>query len=158
MPVPAHVARSPRAVARLGAACLAVALFVCAAPTPASADEETYVVQDRLYRMRHEISVATGVLPLDAFYKGITIGGGYTIHWSDLFAWEVARFAYAFHVNTDLREELRTNFGVEPTAFDRIRYYLFTNFVFKPLYGKWSLLNRTIVRDETPGTGASHAG
>lgn len=126
---------------------LALALLGGAAHR-AAADETPYVVQERLYAMRHEIAITGGVLPLDAFYKGITVGGGYTIHFADAFAWEVAHFDYSFHVETDLAGELKSNFGVQPTAFDRIRYFALSSFVFKPLYGKWSLLNRAVLRDE----------
>lgn len=123
-------------------------LVAVGSPAPAAADESTYVVQERLYAMRHELAVAGGVLPLDAFYKGLTVEGAYALHFADAFAWEVARFAYTFQVETDLAGELHDNFGVEPTAFDRIRYFALSSFVFKPLYGKWSLLNRAVLRDE----------
>ncbi len=119
-----------------------------ATPSRAVADESAYVVQERIYTMRHELAVAGGVLPLDAFYKGLTVEGAYGIHFGEAFAWEIARFAYTFQVETDLAGELESNFGVEPTAFDRIRYFALSSFVFKPLYGKWSLLNRAILRDE----------
>ncbi len=133
---------------RRAAVCGLLALCFVAGPRPAAADETVYVVQNRLFRMRHELALQAGVLPMDAFYKGITAGGGYTWHISEAFAWEVARFNYVFPVQTDLADELRDNFGVQPTAYDRIRYFLQTSFVFKPLFGKWSLLNRAVLRDE----------
>lgn len=145
------MARCARRVGMLLATVLALGgagAALVGAPAGAHADESTYVVQERVYAMRHELSVAGGVLPLDAFYKGLTVEGAYALHFADAFAWEVARFAYAFRVETDLADELESNFGVEPTAFDRIQYFALSSFVFKPLYGKWSLLNRAVIRDE----------
>lgn len=43
-------------------------------------------IQDRAYRMQHELDLSVGVLPLDAFYKGLYAQVSYTAHFSDTFA------------------------------------------------------------------------
>ena len=64
-------------------------------PSAAAQDEEvedsqsyaSLAVQNRRYGSVHEITAFFGVLPLDAFTKGITLSGAYTIHFSELVAW-----------------------------------------------------------------------
>ncbi|MEO1273406.1 MAG: hypothetical protein AAFX99_35420, partial [Myxococcota bacterium] len=54
------------------------------------------VVQNRKNLGTHELSVGFGVLALDAFTKGITASGSYTIHFNEIIGWEVAQFVYSF--------------------------------------------------------------
>ncbi|HEX9507892.1 MAG TPA: outer membrane beta-barrel domain-containing protein, partial [Myxococcales bacterium] len=79
-------------------------------------------VQDRQYRMNHELSFGVGVLPIDAFYKGLLAQLGYTYHFSDRFAWQVGRGAYSYDVDTGLKAQLQRDFGVLPTAFDQVQW------------------------------------
>src|SRR5262245_13205759 len=81
-------------------------------------------VQERAYRMNHELSLALGVLPLDAFYKGVYGQVSYTYHFTDAFAWQVGRGAYSHSLNTGLRNELENGFGVSPTRFDEVQYFI----------------------------------
>ena len=58
-----------------------------AAPTAARAadtggDAPIYAVQNRAFHLRHEFHLGVGVLPINAFTKGITLGGGYTFHFA----------------------------------------------------------------------------
>jgi hypothetical protein len=74
-------------------ACLAVLLLVSSAAL-AQADElenpgVIAAVQERAFRMQHELHLGVGVLPLDAFYKGLYAQVGYTFHFTDAFAWQV---------------------------------------------------------------------
>jgi len=110
---------------------------------------ETGAVQNRLHTMHHEYDVALGGLPMDAFTKGVTLSGSYTLHFNDLFAWEVAQFTYSFPVDTKLQAEL-ANLAqpVGPTPFEIVRYYGTSNFIFKPVYGKLSVLNRSVIYQE----------
>jgi outer membrane beta-barrel protein len=120
----------------------------------ARADEDervaTYAVQNRKYKLGHELNLSVGVLPLNAFTKGVPIGGGYTYHFNDLIAWEVAQFYYSFGTDTGLKDSLVSNFGVSPTSeqFGVIDYFGSTNFVLKPMYGKYALFNRWVVHTE----------
>ena len=100
-------------------------------------------VQNRKYTDRHEFTGAVGLLPLDAFTKGVTFSGAYTLHFTDVIAWEVVQFFYSLPMETTLQDELRA-FDLQPTPFERVEQYVTTNFVFKPLYWKGAWLNENL--------------
>ncbi len=104
-----------------------------------------YAVQNRKHVVAHEFDLGIGIIPLDAFYKGVTTSLGYTYHFSDLFAWEIAHGTYSFNVDTDLRTDLERTFGVRPSEFGKLRFVAGTNAVVKPLYGKFVFLNDQLV-------------
>jgi len=123
------------------------------APRVARAEDEeeqtaTYAVQNRQFQLGHELHLGGGVLPLNAFTKGITVEGGYTVHFSDAFAWEVGQFIYSFDLNTDLKKELLDNFQVQPTQIETVRWIGSSSLVWKPLYGKFAWRNRSVVHLE----------
>jgi outer membrane beta-barrel protein len=105
-------------------------------------------VQQRPYRMQHEFNLAVGVLPLDAFYKGLFAQVGYTYHWTDTFAWQVGRGAYNYPARTGLREELERVYNVLPTAVDEVQYFIGSDLMWKPFYGKMAVLNRVVWHGE----------
>jgi outer membrane beta-barrel protein len=105
-------------------------------------------VQERQYRMNHELSVGVGVLPLDAFYKGYTAEVAYTFHFTDAFAWQIGRFAYSYNVDTGLKSQLLTQYGVLPTTFPEVQWMVGSDLIWSPLYGKWSFLNRSVIHFE----------
>lgn len=113
-------------------------------------DSERYAaraVQERRYYNQHQITVYGGTLPLDAFEKGITLGGSYTLHFDELIAWEVAHFAYSFPVATDLRAQLE-NFDIMETPFEVVEWFLTSNLVLTPIYWKASLANDSLLHGE----------
>ena len=114
---------------------------------------KVYAVQKKEYQLKNELHAAVGVLPMDAFYKGVTFGGGYTYHFSHHFAWEVFQFLYSSDIDTGLKEDLQNIFDVEPSAFREIKMLANSNIVFVPLYGKMSWLNRKVVQTELYLTG-----
>lgn len=129
-----------------------------ASPSPASADPldeggALYAVQNRKYTASHEFSIGGGSLPMDAFYKGYALSGAYTLHFNDLWAWELVNGAYSFNVNTDLRRELESNWSVQPTEFPSLQWLGNSNLVFKPLYGKLAWLNGSLIYGELFFTG-----
>lgn len=105
-------------------------------------------VQDRAYRLQHELDLSVGVLPLDAFYKGLYAQVSYTAHFSDSFAWQVGRAAYSYAAKTGLREQLERDFAVLPTAFEEVQFFFGTDLIWKPFYGKFSVLNKSVVHAE----------
>ena len=105
-------------------------------------------VQDRAYRMQHELDLSVGVLPLDAFYKGLYAQVSYTAHFSDTFAWQVGRAAYTYAAKTGLREQLERDFGVLPTAFEEVQFFFGSDIIWKPFYGKVSVMNKSVVHAE----------
>jgi len=115
-------------------------------------DEEqvaTYAVQSRLFRLGGELTVAAGFLPINAFNKGLTVGGGFTYHISNSWAWEIIRGAYVYkQLDTGLKKELLDNFSVKPTVISAVDYILSSNLVLKPFYGKLAVFNRRLIHLE----------
>lgn len=105
------------------------------------------VVQNRQYRLEHEISAGIGVLPIDAFYKGMSFNLGYNWHWTDTLAFG-AGFSYLLNFNTSLRDNLEQNFTVSDNRFAELLYFGEVGVLFKPVYGKLALLNKTPVYGE----------
>ena len=117
--------------------------LVAGGPAMAADSLPALAVQNRKYSDRHEFSGAVGLLPLDAFTKGVTFSGAYTLHFTDVLAWEVVQFFYSLPMETTLQDELRA-FDLQPTPFERVEQYVTTNFVFKPLYWKGAWLNENL--------------
>lgn len=105
-------------------------------------------VQERLYRLNHELSLGVTALPLDAFYKGYCAQVGYTFHFTDTFAWQVARGAYSYNVSTGLRDQLERDFGVRPTAFEQVQYMVGSDLIWSPFYGKTAVVNSSVLHFE----------
>lgn len=105
-------------------------------------------VQDRAFRMEHELALSFGLLPLDAFTKSIYGQVAYAYHFNDWFAWQVGRFGYAYNISTGLREQLERDFGVLPTAFDQVQYFIGSDLMFTPFYVKGALVNRFVLHGE----------
>jgi outer membrane beta-barrel protein len=115
-------------------------------------DEEqvaTYAVQSRLFRLGGELNVAAGLLPINAFNKGLTIGGSFTYHFSNAWAWEVINGSYVYkQLDTGLKTELLDNFDVQPTDIAAIDLMLSSSLVVKPFYGKLAVFNRRVIHAE----------
>lgn len=122
------------------------------APTPVVEEGEgggaAVVIQNRKFRMGHEFTLSSGVVPLDAFYKGVVATGRYTLHFDDFQAWEIVGGTYSFNIETDLRRQLRELFAVGPEQLDQLYVIVDSNYVLKPVYGKLSLFNRALVYNE----------
>jgi len=127
-----------------------------AGASPAFADDEldeeqvaTYAVQGRLFRLGGELNVAAGLLPINAFNKGLTIGGSFTYHFSNAWAWEVINGTYVYkQLDTGLKTELLDNFNVEPTKIAAVDLMLSSSLVVKPFYGKLAVFNRRVIHAE----------
>jgi outer membrane beta-barrel protein len=139
--------------------CLLI-VAVLAAPLVARAEAQpdietdaprVFSIQPRPYRLGHEFSLGLGVLPLDAFYKGMVIGAAYTYHFSDFWAWEMANLNYSLNIDTGLQGQLLDKYGVRPVdqAGGRVTLIGTTNLVVKPLFGKFSAFNISKVFAET---------
>jgi outer membrane beta-barrel protein len=130
---------------------LVLALAVPAFEAPAAAQEvdddaatealRDLAVQERHHQHLHELNVSFGALPVDAFLKGLAASASYTLHFTDLLAWEVVHGYYTFYrVETDLNDDL-TNVGV-PNPFNYVSWAATSNVIFTPFYGKYSVGNR----------------
>lgn len=109
-----------------------------------------FAVQKKVYRPGHEFHVSGGWLPQDAFWKGYTGDFSYRYHFSDFFALEVIRLAYSRNFDTDLKEQLLTEFPepLESDPFEEVQYIVSSHAVFKPFYGKSAFMNRKVLRQE----------
>jgi outer membrane beta-barrel protein len=141
-----------RFLGRLSSVFLLCASFLCATGASAAYDDEggggnAVVIQNRKYNMGHEFTLQVGSLPLDAFYKGVAATGRYTLHLSELHAWEI-HGSYSVNVETDLAKQLQENFGVQPSTLKQVLGVVETSYVMKPMYGKVSLFNRTLMYAE----------
>jgi outer membrane beta-barrel protein len=112
-------------------------------------DEAAFALQSRKYHLKHEFYVAPGFLPLDAFQKSITANASYTYHLNDAWAIEFAQFSYAYNIDTDLQNKLKRLFGAQAADLDPLQFFGSVNAVFKPVYRKMILFNRTILHGET---------
>lgn len=127
-----------------------VLLLVCLFSAAAFADDDeaparVSVIQKRQYTLRHEISVSGGFLPLDAFYKGLTVNVGYTFHFNDHFAWRVARGTYDKAIDTGLKRQLTQQFGVLTTDYPEVQWMLGSDLIWNALYGKTAFMNLLVL-------------
>ncbi len=144
--------RFPGALRFACGALLGVALLTT--PVRAQDDEqsprayESMAVQNRLYDQSGEFSLFVGMLPLDAFTKGLTLSGAYTQHFSDLIGWEILHGYYSFHLHTGLWDDLEV-YDLQPTPFEVVEHTLLTtNLVIKPIYWKGSWVNSVLMHGE----------
>jgi len=106
---------------------------------------ETYVVQERLFREGLELNAGLGILPLNAFSKGVMVEGSVTYHFTNIWSWEIAQGGYVFaNSDTGLKTQLLQNFDVQPTQLSRATFLVGSNLVFTPFYAKVATLNRTV--------------
>ena len=135
---------------------LALLTLTLASASSAFADDEfdeeqvaTYAVQSRLFRLGGELNVAAGFLPINAFNKGLTVGGSFTYHFSNAWAWEIINGSYVYkQLDTGLKTELLENFDVQPTKIAAINLLLSSSLVVKPFYGKLAVFNRRVIHAE----------
>lgn len=115
--------------------------------TEDSIGKATLAVQNRKHLSTHELGVTVGVLPLDAFTKGLTLGAGYTIHFDETYAWEVVQGVYSLPIDTPLRADLEA-LDVRPTPFEVVQAFVTSSVVFKPIYWKGAWMNGSVLYGE----------
>src|SRR5262249_23041586 len=74
--------------------------------------------------------------------------GAYVWHFGDAWAWEVLRGGYVAQLDTGLKQQLVNEFGVIPTQFESLQYYVSSSLLWAPLYGKFALRNASLVHAE----------
>ena len=106
-------------------------------------------IQNRVFHRSHEITLGSGFISNDDFYNVFPVSLGYTLHFNELFAWEVARGHYIFNREKDLKQDLEDDFGVTPTVIREPKYAIHSHLVVKPLYGKDIFRDRSVINHET---------
>lgn len=124
----------------------ALALLAWASPAWA---EGAPAIQELRFRPGHELTLGVGLLPLDAYTKGVTGALGYLVHLDDHLAWRVAEVAYASPYASDLRRDLELSYGVPESRFARSTLLATSELVLQLLYGRESLLNRAALWSAT---------
>jgi outer membrane beta-barrel protein len=109
---------------------------------------ELYSIEKRKIMGSHELVTSLGTLPMDAFAKGLTLHGSYTYHFSQLIGWELIGGMWSFNFGTGLKDDLKDRFDVQPTELGELQWVLNSNFVFKPMYGKFVLTNDRLFSGE----------
>jgi outer membrane beta-barrel protein len=109
---------------------------------------KVYAIQNRLYHRTHEFDFNLGYIADDDFFHVYPIGVGYTFHFNEHISWEVGRLQYLFNSEKDIQDTLREDFNVRPEKFPEQKYMAHTHLVFKPLYGKHALMNRSVINNE----------
>lgn len=111
-------------------------------------EEKVYAVQNRVFHRNHQLDLSIGYIADDDFFHVYPVSLGYTFHFGNHLSWEVARFGYNYNQDKDLKGTLETEFAVQPERFPEQMYMYHSHLVFKPLYGKHAVLNRSIVNNE----------
>lgn len=132
---------------------LLAALLTTGTAALAQSDDElptgaNQAIQERSYRLTYEIGVGGGIMPVDPFTKQAYLGGVMALHFSDAIAWQIARGGYAFAWASGLRQQLERDFNVVSTAFSPVQFFVGTQLLFKPFYGKSAVANRFVVHYE----------
>lgn len=131
-------------------------LVACLLPAGALAQEElndevpgaTQAIQERAYRMGAEIALGGGVLPVDPFTKQVYGQGTLTFHFTDWFGWQLARGSYGYNFSSGLRQQLERDFQVLPNAFEQVQFFLGSDLMFVPFYGKSAVANKFVIHYE----------
>nr|WP_236673681.1 outer membrane beta-barrel domain-containing protein [Comamonas sp. JC664] len=95
--------------------------------------------------------LGVGVLPANAYYKGLVGTVGYTYHFNDTFAWQVGRGTYSYNLQTSLRRQLERDFNTSPNAAafqDQVQWMVGSDLIWSPLYGKMAFLNASVLHVE----------
>jgi outer membrane beta-barrel protein len=117
----------------------------------ANAEEKEYIaaVQERLYQDKHVFTVWGGWTPDEDFTVNYPVSLSYRYHLNKHIAWEAFRGTYFISQARDIKNQLIDDYGLSPEEFDYPLYSFYTSAVFKPTYGKDSVLNRWVVNHET---------
>jgi outer membrane beta-barrel protein len=155
-----HLFHSHKRRSALASALFWVMGVLLFAPLASQAQEagRLLAVQQRKFRLTHELTLAGMFEPQDAFSKGLAPEAAYTFHLDDTFSWEVLRGGYVAQFDTGLREQLQRDFGVSPTANPVLQWYATSALEWSPLYGKFALSNAKVIHLEAFLTGGGALG
>lgn len=106
-------------------------------------------VENKKYDPRHDLTLQLGILPLDAFYKGLQYGVSYTYGWKNYLRWEVVNANLVATQDTGLKSDLIDNFQVEPKGIlDSVKWFATSNVIYTPIYSKNLFFNEQVFHGE----------
>lgn len=109
-------------------------------------------VEPRAFNPRYDVTAYLGVLPIDAFWKGISTGFSYTQGFKSAWNWEVINANLSFKSDTNLKRDLVENFNVRPQGIlDHITWFATTSAVYTPIYSKNLLANSALMHGSFSG-------
>lgn len=123
-------------------------------------DEEVVVVQRKYTskKFRHEITpVIFGGMPFGTVRRTLFGGASYTLHLSDLFAWEAVNFLYAKTFFSSFTDDINDN-ATNPAQnkikpdYQKLLFFLTSGLTITPFYGKMSSFSRFIAYAEPYAT------
>lgn len=136
---------------------LSLALLVCVFSGTALANEKEFRFEPRpldgvdvevleVYKTPKpsEIHLALTVFPLDPFFTGLGVAGGYTYKFGKTWGWEVVNAQYVFGIQRALTSELAENHGVAPEEIEILQNVMSTNIDYVHSYGKMILFGDSI--------------
>lgn len=137
---------------------ISIALFLgIPQPTFAQESENTdsfdlprvVAIENKKFNPLKDITFQLGVMPLDAFYKALTLGTSYTHRMNSYLAWEVINANIASPQDTNLKRDLIENFSAKQKGIlDSVKYYATTQVVYTPIYSKNLLFNKDVLYGE----------
>ncbi|MFZ3229798.1 MAG: outer membrane beta-barrel domain-containing protein [Pseudobdellovibrio sp.] len=109
---------------------------------------QVVAVEGRMYDPKSDVTASVGLLPLDAFYKALTLGLSYNRNMGDSITWGIINAQAAFTSETSLKKDLLALQVQTQGLLDYIRYYVTTDLIYTPIYGKNLLFNKSLLRTE----------
>lgn len=131
---------------------IAFALLISGRSASAATPEIAYelpklvAVEPKAFNPRYDVTANIGILPIDAFYKGIALGVSYTQSYTTAWQWEILNVNLNFKSDTNLKSDLIDVFQVRPSGIlDYISWYTTSNAIYTPIYSKNLLFNRELL-------------
>lgn len=129
-----------------------IALVIVESKTNAATPEIAYelpklvAVEPKAFNPHYDVTANFGILPIDAFYKGIAAGVSYTHSYNSAWQWEILNANINFKSDTNLKTDLIDVFQVRPAGIlDYISWYTTSNAIYTPIYSKNLLFNRELL-------------
>lgn len=110
---------------------------------------QVVALESRLYNVKYDLTPQFGIYPLDSFNRSLTFGLSFTNFFDSYRGWEIFNLQYAKNLETDLKEQLISNYGVRPVGIlDYITWTGFTSYVYTPFYSKNLAFNQKVVHSD----------
>ena len=98
--------------------------------------------------MEHEFDASVGILPIDSYYKGVALGGGLRLALSPTSGPSRRTSTTCMNIDHLAARQAGEQLRDPAHAFRRDQVFGELGALFKPLYGKLSFLNKTLVYGE----------